>query len=223
MADKGDLVTKSAAFITVEGGEGVGKSSFCSGLARQLNTYGLEVLETGEPGGSQLGKAVRSLFLEPPGGEPLETLTELFLVSAARSQHVLGPIKNALEKGSFVICDRFYDSTRVYQGHLGGVEPSHLEHVISASVGDMAPGVTFLLDCDTQVVMERLASRESVKAPNRFDKAPLSYHKKLREGFLEVAKTFSERFEILDASQKPEAIVLQAIERLYKRGLLADK
>ena len=103
-------------FLTVEGGEGVGKSLFTSLLKKLLEDRGIEVLTSHEPGGTPVATAVREIFLAPPGEDPLEPLTELYLVSACRAQHVGRIIRPALERGQWVLCDRYYDSTRVYQG-----------------------------------------------------------------------------------------------------------
>lgn len=209
-------------FITVEGGEGVGKSSFCRNLYDLINekmSLDSPPLLTREPGGTALAQAIRGLFLTPPDDEPMDVKTELLLVSAARSDHVSKKIQPALERGSWVICDRFYDSTRVYQGVMGHLNSSEMEHVISLSVCGQHPAITFLLDCDTDVSLARLDSRhrDSGSQKSRFDSATKDYHQRLRAAFLQVAREYSDRFCILDASKRPEEILEQAGVALKNR------
>lgn len=211
----------SRVFLSVEGGEGLGKSLFCRGIQHDLAKLTIDLFVTHEPGGTAVGQAVREIFLDPPKGVELNALTELFLLSAARAQHVLGPIKEKLAAGSWVLCDRFFDSTRVYQGILGGVPCEELERVLSISIQNLTPNVTFLLDCDTEVVMERLKKRDQLEGSSRFDSAPEEYHRQLREAYLEIAARFPQRFEILDASKEPELVRVEALERLASRGLIS--
>jgi dTMP kinase len=207
-------------FLTVEGGEGVGKTVLCQGLVAELEKRGSNVFSTREPGGTKVGKSLREIFLSPPGGDPLCTLTELFLISAGRSQHVQGPILENLALGHFVICDRFYDSTRVYQGLLGGIRETEIESVLKVSVDGLTPYVTFLLDCDIEVIMRRLSQRHEQEESSRFDAAPKEYHQRLRQAFLRVAKTFPDRFVVLDAGQDPSIVREEAVAELIKRGIL---
>ena len=110
----------SGLFISIEGGEGVGKTVFCQRLMDQLRQDGVDAVFTREPGGTAVSQKIREIFMNPPEGESLEALAELYLISAARVQHVARLIGPALDQGRVVVCDRFYDSTRVYQGELGG-------------------------------------------------------------------------------------------------------
>lgn len=212
----------SGVFITVEGGEGVGKSLFCKSLAKVLQERQKEVYLTHEPGGTPVGQAVRDIFIHPPQGDTLTPFTELFLVSAARSQHVLGPIKAHLDLGKWVLCDRFYDSTRVYQGVLGGLKPEVVDQIIAFSIHGMHPTLTFLLDCDVNTIMQRLEKRAELEAANRFDRNGALFHEKLRAAFLALAAADSGRFEKLDAGQPAQQVVNQAVMALERRGLLGD-
>ncbi len=195
-------------FISIEGGEGVGKSYLTLGLQTRLQALQHEVLLTREPGGTPLADSVRQLFLNPP--EKPTPLAELFLVSAARNQHVAQIINPALARKAWVICDRFYDSTRVYQGDLAGVPSAILEDVIAHSVGDCHPGITFLLDCPVDVAMGRVRQRTKVlqlDAGNRYDEGSREMYESLRTAFLKRAREFPERMIVIDASQTPEEVL----------------
>ena len=209
----------SGIFVSVEGGEGVGKSVFCTELSRRLTSLSLKVELTHEPGGTPMAQEIRKLFLNPIEGEVLDPLTEIFLVSAARAQHISHKIRPWLKSGSWVISDRYYDSTRVYQGRLGGLAPSVVENVIMTSVDGMHPHVTFLLDCDTDTVMARLAKRHGDSDRNRFDGAAKDVQKKLRDSFCSLAKD-SDRIVVLDASQSPQQVVEEAVAVLKERNFL---
>lgn len=207
----GDLIVSEGLFITVEGGEGVGKTLFTKMLTDQLIAAGTQVKTTREPGGTPAAQAIRELFLNPPKEESLEALTELFLVSAARHQHVTRLIKPALNSGQWVLCDRFVDSSRVYQSIVGGCERANLETVAKLSVAECEPDLTLLLDCSVDVSLDRLSRRGGEgQLQNRYDAASMAFHKRLREGFLQLADEFPDRIEILDASQDARVVVNQA-------------
>ena len=219
----------SAFFLTVEGGEGVGKSSFCRIMQQRLQAVGCHVVLTREPGGTEMADRIRALFLNPPTSEPLSTEAELFLVSAARSQHVRQKIKPCLEQGEWVLCDRFYDSSRVYQGLIGGVSESALETCLQLSVDDCHPDISFFLDCPVEIALQRLGQRNEQQTAaadfdnNRFDQADVAFHKKLRQAFLDLARRFPGRAVVLDASAPTEQIVDQAWRQLKQRGLLGGR
>jgi len=211
----------SGIFLSVEGGEGVGKSLFCKKLVEVLGARVGEIISTREPGGTGVAKAIREIFLNPIDDEVITPVAEMLLVSAARSQHVEHLIRPALDRGCWVVCDRFYDSTRVYQGRVVAQNNQILESVIGLSVAGVHPDITFLLDCDTEVVMERLRGRSQNDDPDRFDSAGESFHSMLRASFLEVAKTNRERFSVLDATRGADNIVEQAVTTLVDRGLIS--
>lgn len=202
-------------FLSIEGGEGVGKSSFLKGLILYLEEQGQVVVATREPGGTPVAQAIRELFLHPPESDTLEPRTELFLMAAARAQHVSRVIKPALENGSWVLCDRFCDSTRVYQGKIGGMPSDILEFSIEAAIDGCVPELTFLLDCPIEVALKRLSERAGKET--RFDQAVASFHERLREGFLELARSFPQRFALLDASKTQNEVLEQAQYELSKR------
>ena len=218
-----DVSDKTTFFLTVEGGEGVGKSSFCRAFQDRVQFAGQPLVWTREPGGTEMADRIRALFLDPPAHEALTTEAELFLVSAARSQHVRKFIEPQLAAGRWVLCDRFFDSTRVYQGILGGLPEQALETCLQMSVGSCVPDLSFVLDCPVDIALYRLdersrqTSQEADFDNNRFDQADVSYHEKLRQGFLSLAKRFPDRIVVLDASQSPDEVVEQAWRQLQAR------
>ena len=202
---------QGSRFITIEGSEGVGKSYLSHGLKARLEALSFGVQLTREPGGTVLADSIRQLFLNPP--EKPTPLCELYLVSAARNQHVTQLIKPTLAKGQWVLCDRFYDSTRVYQGELAGLDDSVLEPVLHGSVEGCHPGLTFLLDCPVDIAMERVKKRSKelqLELSNRYDEGSRDMYETLRQAYLKQAKKFSQRILVIDASQPPEQVLAQA-------------
>ncbi len=219
-------LTQRGYFISIEGGEGVGKSVFSQHLMDALVALRRPVIRTAEPGGTPSAQLIRQLFLHPPAEDPLVPEAELFLVSAARAQHVGQKIRPALKQGTWVICDRFADSSRVYQGVMGGLPVTLVESMIQVSCGPTVPDLTFLLDCDVAIMMERLSVRSRTtgdvppQSATRFDEAGLPYHRKLQQAYQQVARQFPERIVVLDAAQTPDAVLHQAMDTLRQRGLL---
>ncbi|MFK7871762.1 MAG: dTMP kinase [Oligoflexales bacterium] len=197
-------------FITVEGGEGVGKSLFCKKIEKHLNKKGVETLLTREPGGGPLGADVRK-WLQDPNLNP-SSKTELLLVSAARIEHIRQLILPFVEKNGVVICDRYMDSTRIYQGVLGGVDTVWVESVIQQTIQGLEPEVTFLLDCPVDIAMKRMESRGCGKS--RFDAQSAEQHECIRQGFLDLAHQYSSRIKLIDASRSPEYTLAQAVAHL---------
>lgn len=190
-------------FITLEGPEGSGKSTLARGLAEAVPGC----LLTREPGEGSIGPAIRSLLLH---GEALDPWTETFLFLADRRQHVLELIVPALEEGRTVICDRFADSTVVYQGCGRGLPLDRLRQLNDEATDGLVPDMTILLDIAAGAGLSRVSDK------NRLDKEPLDFHEAIREGFLAEARRDTKRWRILDASQ-PQAIVLeQALEMLQE-------
>jgi dTMP kinase len=208
---------QKAHFITLEGGEGVGKSTLHRQLADWLRREkGLEVVETREPGGTPSADEIRRLFKSPP--EEITSSTEAMLVSAARCQHVQLLIRPSLARGAWVVCDRFADSTRVYQGLFGGVGLNDLEWLIRFSTDQVVPELTFLLDCDVDLSMQRVAGCAGSRDDStRFDQASRQVHERLRAGFRKLAGFFPSRFYILDASQSAESVLQQAKDEMNRR------
>jgi dTMP kinase len=206
-------------FISVEGGEGVGKSLFLSLLHAGLSELKISVLMTREPGGTPIGEKIRELFSNPPISDPLTIEAELMLISAARAQHIQNLIKPSLRAGSWVLSDRYVDSTRIYQGVLGGISQEFVETVISGTTFGLVPDLTFVLDCDPEISIERIRARSQSDqdGASRYDNAKLASHRKIREGFRALASRFPERIVNLDASREPQVIAAQGIQIVKDR------
>ncbi len=215
-------------FISVEGGEGVGKSTFIRALAAKMQQVSENVCVTFEPGGTEIASQIRSIFVNPPEGETLTSEAELLLVSAARSQHVKNKIAPLLASGGVVISDRFADSSRVYQGVLGSLGLEKVNEITNFVCNKVEPDLTFLLDCDVKLAMHRLRPRNQVGGPgsrdnetaSRFDSAKEEVHEKIRQAFLGLADTYSNRFVVLDASKPPQYVLEQAVTSLKSKGYI---
>jgi dTMP kinase len=186
-------------FITFEGGEGTGKSTQAGLLAHKLEALGLGVLLTREPGGSPGAEIIRHVLLSG-AAKPLGADAEAMLFAAAREDHVRCTIAPALAAGKWVVCDRFADSTRVYQGALGRVDRRLIKGLERVSIGDLLPDLTLILDVPVDVALERLALRRGAAAPDRFEAENVEFHQKLREAFRALATDEPERCVIIDAS-----------------------
>lgn len=204
-------------FITVEGGEGVGKSAFTSAFARALNARHIAFELGREPGGTKSAERIRTFWAESPSDEPWLPMTELCLVSAARAQHVALKIRPTLARGYWYLCDRFADSSRVYQGAMGGLAAADVEAIIAASTGGLAPDLTFLLDCDVAIAQARTKSRPQVAVVDRYDQLGLDFHEQLRQAFLDLAKHYPRRVVTLDASLPVLTNVNHAIRVVEER------
>ena len=148
-------------------------------------------------------------------------MTEALLISAARAQHVEKVIRPALKSGKWVICDRYADSTRVYQGIIGGVPAADIEAIIAISTGKLTPDVTFLLDCDVALAASRRQERGGQDdAIKRYDDEKMEFHERLRQGYLTLAKQFPQRFKVIDAAQSPQQVATDAIKTLEVRFAL---
>jgi len=186
-------------FITFEGGEGSGKSTQIKMLAGRLENSGLRAILTREPGGSPGAEVIRHLLLSGMGrllGPDAETL----LFAAARDDHVHAVIEPALARGDWVLCDRFYDSTRAYQGRLGKVEPGVLNALQRVTIGDLKPDLTIILDVPVEVGMQRAAARRGAGAPDRFEAEDAQFHEGLREAYRQIAAAEPQRCVLIDAN-----------------------
>lgn len=204
---------RQGRFITFEGGEGAGKSTQVALLAERLRGAGLATVVTREPGGTPLGEAIRGLVLDD---EP-EAVTELLLFAAARAEHVAKVIRPALAHGTWVVSDRFMDSTRVYQGVLGGVSPALIGAVEASSVAPTFPDLTLILDIPAGEGQKRTEARGAL---SRFDAADAEYHERLRQAFRDIARAEPERCLVLDGTLKPDAIA-DEVWRAVETRLLA--
>jgi dTMP kinase len=192
-------------FITFEGGEGSGKSTQIKTLAERLGGADLRTLVTREPGGSPGAEIIRHLLLSGMGkllGPEAETL----LFAAARDDHVHAVIKPALEQGIWVLCDRFFDSTRVYQGRLGKVDPGVLNAIQRVTIGDLKPDLTIILDVPVEVGMRRAAARRGDGAPDRFEAEDIKFHEGLRDAYRQIAAAEPQRCVLIDANAAAGAV-----------------
>lgn len=219
MTKTNDVIGK---FITLEGGEGVGKTTLIKSVGAWLESMGKRVVMTREPGGTALGDGIRQLFKSPPEGEVISAEAEALLVSAARAQHVTQVIRPALARGEWVLCDRFADSMRVYQGLLNGVALNDVEWLIQFSTGGVLPDITFLLDCDVDTSLRRISEASlSRDDATRFDHAERHVHERLRGSYRKVAGFFPGRFYILEGGQPPQQVFESARLELSRRWLNA--
>ncbi len=190
-------------FITFEGGEGAGKSTQVARLVAALRARGLEVVQTREPGGSPGAEAIRNLVLNGDV-ERWSARTEILLMFASRSDHLERTIRPALEAGAWVVCDRFADSSRAYQGAGGGVPSAFIEQLDTAIVGTDQPDRTLIFDLPVEVGLERAFGRGLFET--RFESKGLAFHQRLRDGFAAVAAAHPERCRLIDATGDPEAV-----------------
>lgn len=197
---------RKGVFITFEGGEGSGKSTQARVLAERLQELGRPVLLTREPGGTEGAEIMRELLLSgalEPFGSEIETL----VLYAARADHLDTRIKPAIDEGKWVICDRFSDSTRAYQGAADKVSPKLIKSLDKVVVGASQPDVTFLLDIPAENGLARARLRAAgTAAADRFEKADLGFHERLREGFLEIAAQEPHRLILINAARPIEDI-----------------
>lgn len=184
-------------FITLEGGEGTGKSTQARRLASALQKGGIEVVQTREPGGSAGAEAVRHVLLSG-AAKDLGPQGEALLFAAARADHVDSLIRPALDAGRWVICDRFIDSTRVYQGAVGAVPGALLDNLEWVAAADARPDLTLVLDLPPELGLARAAGRG--EGPDRFESEGLAFHARVRDAFLELAKADAARCVVVDAS-----------------------
>lgn len=192
-------------FITLEGGEGSGKSTQAAMLAKRLEAFGIAVVLTREPGGSPGAEIIRHVLLSG-AAKPLGPEAEAILFAAARNDHVRCTIEPALAAGKWVICDRFADSTRVYQGALGAVDHRLLKALERASIGDLKPELTFVLDVPVEVGQQRATARREGSRPDRFEAEKIEAHEKLREAYLALAAAEPDRCVLVDASVDKDVI-----------------
>lgn len=187
-------VLMKGLFITLEGVEGCGKSTQIKLLSKFLLEKGIEHVVAREPGGTEIGDKIRKILLDVSNAN-MEPLTELLLYAASRAQHVLEIIEPALKSGKVVLCDRFYDSTHAYQGHARGIDSELVDRSILIATGGLKPELTFLLDIPAEVGIERATK----KGIDRLEGEKLVFHKKVRQGFLKLAKEEPHRILVVDA------------------------
>ena len=193
-------------FITLEGGEGAGKSTQLQIVARCLTAAGIPFLTTREPGGTSRAEAIRGLLLSPGEREPMASETELLLMFAARAQHVKQRIEPALATGTWVLCDRFTDATRAYQGGGRGLDLSQIDALAAWVHGDCWPDLTLLLDVPAA---QGLARAEKRSAKDRIEQEALVFFERVRAHYLAQAAAEPERFRVIDAAPAEAAVTAQ--------------
>ena len=203
-------------FITFEGGEGTGKSTQAVLLALALEGAGLGVLRTREPGGSPGAEIIRHVLLSG-AAKPLGADAEAMLFAAAREDHVRCTIEPALASGKWVVCDRFADSTRVYQGVLGSVDQRLIKGLERVSIGDLMPNLTLILDAPVEITMERMALRRGDAAADRFEGEGREFHIKLREAFLALAEGEPDRCVVINANVPRQQVAKQIWDVVQER------
>jgi dTMP kinase len=192
-------------FITFEGGEGTGKSTQAAMLARRLESLGIGVKLTREPGGSPGAEIMRHVLLSG-AAKPLGPEAEAILFAAARDDHIRCTIRPALEAGQWVLCDRFIDSTRVYQGAVGNVDHRFLKALERVCVGDLRPDLTLVLDVAARLGLQRAAGRRGRGQPDRFEAETVDFHERLRQAYLLLAASEPDRCVIVDAGAPKKAV-----------------
>jgi dTMP kinase len=196
-------------FITLEGIEGSGKTTQIGRLVKYLEGRGIECVATRQPGGTLIGETIRSILLDP-ANSGLKPMTELLLYMADRSQHIFELIKPCLEAGKTVVCDRYFDATLVYQGFARGLSIELIGQLHELLFDDLKPDVTVLLDLSPQVGLERawqqLNTGQRSGDESRFEAETVTFHEKVRAGYLELARLDPDRFRIIDAAQTQDRV-----------------
>ena len=200
-------------FITLEGGEGAGKSTLARGLGDTLRADGHEVVLTREPGGAPGADAIRKLLVEGDAGR-WSAMEEALLFAAARLNHLTHTIRPAIERGAWVICDRYYDSTRAYQVAAGGLDGEVLT-ALNALIGAQRPDLTLVLDLDPAAGLQRSQGRHA--GEDRFEKKDAAFHARVRAEFRAIAEREPKRCVLIDAGQQTDVVLKQALSAIEAR------
>lgn len=201
-------------FITIEGGEGAGKSTQIGLLANWLRDRRIPVTTTREPGGSPGAEAIRKLLVEGKA-DRWDGITEALLHFAARRDHLRSTVWPALQNGEWVICDRFADSTRAYQGYGHGLPLATIDRLYELTVGDFKPDLTVILDLPAEQGLKRAAKRKG--GETRYESMDIEFHRRLRQGFLEIARAEPQRCIVVDASGAIEAVHMALMMAMIQR------
>ena len=200
-------------FITFEGGEGCGKSTQIAALKARLEAMGKAVVQTREPGGTALGESVRSLLQHDDAGQGMSPEAELLLFAASRAQHVRELVAPAIAQGKIVLCDRFLDSTTVYQGVARAIDSKKVKMINQFAIGDTMPDLTILIDLPPEIGLARVHARSDGQL-DRMEKEAIEFFQAVRKGYLDLAKSEPERFLVLDGSQSVEELETQIWQRV---------
>ncbi len=205
---------RKGLFITVEGTDGSGKTTQIKLMEKFLSAQGVDVILSREPGGTQISEMIRDLILDPRNTD-ISPLTEMMLYAAARAQHVFQVIRPALESGKYVICDRFVDSSYAYQGCGRGVDLKTVADVNRAAVDGVVPDITFFLDIDPRLAIER---RIKSTGADRIEQEKMDFHIRVYEGYRKMALLYPDRIKTIDASKSIEEISSQI--KIYLKEIL---
>ena len=200
-------------FITFEGGEGCGKSTQIAALKARLEAMGKTVVQTREPGGTALGEYVRSLLQYDDAGQGMSPEAELLLFAASRAQHVRELVAPAIAEGQIVLCDRFLDSTTVYQGVARAIDSKKVDTINQFAIGDTKPDLTILIDLPPEIGLARVHARSNGKL-DRMEKEAIEFFQAVRQGYLDLAKSEPKRFLVLDGSQSVEELETQIWQKV---------
>ncbi len=206
-------------FIVLEGGDGSGKSTQARMLAEALRLEGKEVVLTQEPAGTALGKLVKGVFERAhsdEGSAPLSPMTELFLFEAARADHVRTVIRPALQAGRIVVCDRFADSTLAYQGYGRGLRVDDIRRLNAIATEGLAPDLVLVFDVAPEVGLAR-ADHGGEKRRDSIGQESLEFHRRVREGFLEIARAGGDRYVVIDAARPKDDVASVALKAVLER------
>ncbi|WP_400161770.1 dTMP kinase [Brevibacillus sp. TJ4] len=206
---------KRGTFITVEGGDGAGKSTVLARLYEELVRRGMDVLMTREPGGIDIAEQIREIILNPAHTQ-MDERTEALLYAASRRQHLAEKVLPALEAGRIVLCDRFIDSSLAYQGHARGLGIDAVYAINRFAVEDCMPDVTLLFDVTPEVGLARINATKN-REVNRLDLEDLHFHERVREGYRLAMERDPERFVVIDAEQSPNEVYEAALAALLAR------
>jgi len=206
---------KKGIFITIEGGEGAGKTTILRGIAEWLEAQGWEVVATREPGGIPIAEKIREVILDRRHAD-MDARTEALLYAAARRQHLVQKVEPALAAGKAVLCDRFVDSSLAYQGYARGLGIGEVWEINRFAMGDLLPDLTLYLDVRPEIGLGRIRSAGG-REINRLDLEDLEFHRKVREGYRLLAERHPERIVTIDAEQPPERVLELAIRETASR------
>lgn len=208
-------MTGPGAFITLEGGEGSGKTTVIGKIGEYFNRLAVPYMMTREPGGIEIAEKIREIILNP-SHTAMDARTEALLYAASRRQHLAEKVEPALEKGLTVICDRFVDSSLVYQGYARGLGMDEVWAINQFAIHDRIPDLTFYLDIEPETGLQRIAANQG-REVNRLDLEGLSFHQKVREGYHIIASRYPERIVVIDASKEQSAVEQDIIRVLQER------
>jgi len=207
-------------FLTVEGIEGCGKTTQLKKIAKRLREAGRNCVMTKEPGGTPIGDRVRAILLDPQA-EGMDALSELFLLAASRRQNVVELVQPALEKGAVVLCDRYADASVVYQGYGRGLELQQVLDINRWATNGITPDITLVFDLSETVGLERARSRnasENLMAESRLEGEDMVFHRRVREGYLALAKEHPERIAVIDAARSIDEVFADVLDVLRERA-----